>query len=224
MPGVTGRFAEARLYLTYCAALLHPGRAVPTFTQPTAVSIDLDTHTSDEFTLLIDEGRRQLDRQMADLDRIRNRAGALATISLGLTAAVVTKSADILERHWTLIILWAFACTLALLAVAGAASVLSARAVFGSTDTKMAAEGPRPLDRYLAEAYAENVAVGEETVRTFLTVFRDAVTLAVVSALMFLLVLAGLARNPGGTTPDPPKEAPCPTSMTCSAPPTPKAQ
>jgi hypothetical protein len=31
---------------------------------------------------------------------------------------------------------------------------------------------------------------GEETVRTFLTVFRDAVTLAVTSALIFLIVSA----------------------------------
>lgn len=222
MPVVTGRFAEARLYLIYCAALLHPGRTVPTFTQTAPVSIDLDTHTDDEFALLIEEGRRQLDRQMADLERIRNRAGALATVSLALTAAVVTKTADILDHHWILIALWAFACALALLAVAGAASVLSARAVFGYTDTKLAAEGPRPLRRYLAEAYAESVTLGEETVRTFLTVFRDAVTLTVSSALIFLMVLAGLARGPGSDTLEPTKEAPCPTSMTCSAPPTPK--
>ncbi|WP_406465069.1 hypothetical protein OH768_53945 [Streptomyces sp. NBC_01622] len=222
MPAVTGRFAEARLYLVYCAALLHPGRSVPTFAQASPVTIDLDTDTDDEYALLIEEGRRQIDRQMADLERIRNRAGALATISLALTAAVVTKTADVLQHHWILIALWAVACALAVLAVAGAASVLSARAVFGGTDTQMAAQGPRPIRRYLAEAYAENVAMGEETVRTFLTVFRDAVTLTVSSALAFLLVLAVLAHSPGSTVHEPAKEAPCPTSTTCSATPTPK--
>lgn len=219
---VRGRFAEARLYVIYCTALLRPGRIVPTFTQAPPVSIDLHAHTADEFTVLIEEGRRQVDRQMADLERIRNRAGALATISLALTSAVVTKTADVMNHHWIVIAVWALACLLAVLAVAGAASVLSARAVFGTTDTLLAAQGPRPVPRYLAEAYAESVTVGEETVRTFLTVFRDAVTLAVFSALAFLLILAVLAHSPGSAADKPSKEAPCPTSTTCSAPPTPR--
>lgn len=221
MPALTGRFAEARLYLVYCAALLHPGRALPTFTEPAVVSIDLDSDADDELALIIEEGRRQLDRQMADLERIRNRAGALATVSLALAAAVVTKTADALKAHWAVAALWVLACALAVLAVAGAAAVLSARAVFGQTDTLTAAQGARPFRRYLAEAYAESVAVGEETVRTFLTVFRDAVTLTVSSALAFLLVLAALAHSPGSTASQPTKEAPCPTSTTCSATPTP---
>ncbi|MBP5910680.1 hypothetical protein F3K40_43170 [Streptomyces sp. LBUM 1478] len=50
MTAITGRFAEARLYLTYCAALLHPGRTMPTFTEPAAASVDLDTDTDDELT------------------------------------------------------------------------------------------------------------------------------------------------------------------------------
>jgi hypothetical protein len=222
MPTVTGRFAEARLYLIYCAALLHPGRTVPTFAEPAPTTISLDTHADDELMLVIEEGRRQLDRQIADLDRIRNRAGALATVSLALTVAIATKAADILQHHWALIAMWAWACAMAVLAVAGAASVLSARAVFGRTDAQMAAQGPRPVRSHLAEAYAEVAGVGEETVSTFLTVFRGAVTLTVASALAFLVVLAGLAHSPGSTTPEPTKEAACPTSTTCSPSPTPK--
>ncbi|WP_406377126.1 hypothetical protein [Streptomyces sp. NBC_00197] len=222
MSTVTGRFAEARLYLIYCAALLHPGRPVPTFSQGAPITIDLDIHSDEDFAVIIEEGRRQIDRQMADLERIRNRAGALATVALALTAAVVTKTADVMKHHWALLAMWALACALAVLAVAGAASVLTARAVFGGTDARLAAQGSRPVQRYVAEAYAENVTVGEETVRTFLTVFRDAVTLAVSSALVFLLLLAALTHNPASTIDKPTKEASCPTSTTCSAPPTPR--
>uniref|UniRef100_A0AAU2UW55 Uncharacterized protein n=1 Tax=Streptomyces sp. NBC_00003 TaxID=2903608 RepID=A0AAU2UW55_9ACTN len=74
--------------------------------------------------------------------------------------ALLPHTAAVLKHHWAL------ACALAVLAVAGAASVLSARAVFGRTDTLAAAQGARPYRRYLAEAYAEGVAVGEEAVRT----------------------------------------------------------
>lgn len=218
MQVVTGRFAEARLYLIYCAALLHPGRTLPTFGHPQPYTGNLDSHSDEELGLLVEEGRRQFDRQMADLDRIRNRAGALATVSLALAAAVVTRSSAVLERHAVLVVLWVAAAALAALSVAGAASVLSAQAVFGRTDTRMSAEGPRPTHKHLAEAYVEQVSIGEETVRTFLTVFRDAVTLAVLSALAFLLVLAGTLHSPDSKTPADRTERTCPTSTICSVP------
>ncbi|WP_326806065.1 hypothetical protein OIE49_36660 [Streptomyces sp. NBC_01788] len=216
MAAVTGRFAEARLYLIYCMALLHPGRALPTFAEFPDRTCDLDQHSDDELALLIEEGRRQLDRQITDLDRIRNRAGALATVSLALGAALATKASDVGQRHWILLALYVCSCTLAVLAVAGAASILSARAVFGRTDTYLATQGARPLRKSLAETYAELSGVGEETVRTFLTVFRDAVTLTVASALVSLPVLAGLAHDTNNTPA--PKEQACRTSTTCSAP------
>lgn len=217
MTASTGRVAEARLYLVYCAALLRPGSRVPVFEQPPSLSLALSALTSDEHTLIIEEGRRQLDRQMADLERIRNRAGALATVSLALVAAVVTKTAGILKQPWPVITLWVIACALAALAVAGAASVMSARAVFGRTDTDMAAQGARPVRRYLAEAYAENVAIGEETVKTFLTVFRDAVALTITSAILFLIVLVNLAYGTSKSDHKTTEGAACPISTTYSA-------
>jgi hypothetical protein len=216
---VTGRFAEARLYLRYCATLLHPGRILPTFADPAPYIGNLDHFQEEDLALLIEEGRRQLDRQAVDLDRIRNRAGALATVSLALTAASVAKSADVLTRHWTVVAAWAVSCALAVLAVAGAAAVLAGRAVFGRMDTRLAAQGPRPTRKYLAAGYIEQVSTGEETVRTFLTVFRDAVALAVASALIFLIVLACTLH---GTTRTDRTEPTCPTSTTCSQPARPK--
>ncbi|MFF1810773.1 hypothetical protein ACFVXW_16860 [Streptomyces sp. NPDC058251] len=219
MPVITGRFAEARLYLRYCASLLHPGRILPTFADPTPYTGNLDHHQEADLALLIEEGRRQLDRQAADLDRIRNRAGALATVSLALISAAVAKSADVLTHHWALVAAWAISCALAVLAVVGAAAVLAGRAVFGRMDTRLAAQGPRPTQKYLASGYIEQVSTGEETVRTFLTVFRDAVTLTVTSALIFLIVLACTLH---GTTRTDRTERPCPTSTTCSQPAHPK--
>ncbi|WP_141202765.1 hypothetical protein [Streptomyces griseorubiginosus] len=219
MPVVTGRFAEARLYLRYCTTLLHPGRPLPTFAEPAPSTGNHDHLQEDDLTLLIEEGRRQLDRQAADLDRIRNRAGALATVSLALTSAAVAKSADILTRHWLIVAAWALSCVLAVLAVAGATAVLAGQAVFGRTDTRLAAQGPSPTRKYLAAGYIEQVSTGEETVRTFLTVFRDAVTLAVTSALIFLIVLASTLHSTRTDRTEPT----CPTSMTCSQPTHPKS-
>jgi hypothetical protein len=219
VPVVTGRFAEARLYLRYCAALLCPGRILPTFADPAPYTGNLDHFQEEDLAFLIEEGRRQLDRQAADLDRIRNRAGALATVSLALTSATVAKSADVLTRQWPLVAAWATSCALAVLAVAGAAAVLTGRAVFGRMDTRLAAQGPRPTLKYLAAGYIEQVSTGEETVRTFLTVFRDAVTLAVTSTLIFLIVLACTLHS---TTRTDRTEPTCPTSTTCSQPAHPK--
>lgn len=221
MPEVNGRFAEARLYLRYCVTLLHPGRILPTFADPAPYTGNLDHFQEEDLTLLIEEGRRQLDRQAADLDRIRirNRAGALAPVSPTLTAAAVAKSADVLTRHWTLVAAWATSCALAVLAVAGAAAVLAGRAVFGRMDTRLAAQDPRPTRKYLAAGYVEQVSTGEETVRTFLTAFRDAVTLTVTSALIFLIVLACTLHN---TTRTDRTEPACPTSTTCLQPARPK--
>ncbi|MGW1785764.1 hypothetical protein ACWCQQ_42810 [Streptomyces sp. NPDC002143] len=222
MPVTRGRFAEARLYLVYCVALLHPGHTMPTFAEPEPYTRNVPPLSDEELGLLIEEGRRQIDRQTADLDRIRNRAGVLATVALALIAAVMGKLADVLEQHWSLIALWAASCTMAVFSVAGAASVLSARAVLGRTDTRLAAQGTRPIRASLAEAYVGTVSIGEETVRTFLTVFRDAVTLAVAAALAFFIVLGGIALNEHGTKKSNETEKRCLTSTTCSVPPSPR--
>ncbi|MFD8477247.1 hypothetical protein ACFV2E_35195 [Streptomyces globisporus] len=218
MPVITGRFAEARLYLLYCAALLHPGHTMPTFAEPEPHTRDVPPLSDEELGLLMEEGRRQIDRQMADLDRIRNRSGALATVALALIAAVVGRFADVLGRHWVLIALWAISCLLAVLSVAGAASVLSARAVLGRVDTRLAAQGARPMRASLAEAYVEMVSTGEETVRTFLTVFRDAVTLAVTAALAFFIVLASIELTDSSVKNSDETGQKCLTSTICSAP------
>ncbi|MEU5242672.1 hypothetical protein AB0G81_00840 [Streptomyces asoensis] len=222
MPVISGRFAESRLYLVYCLALLHPGHVMPTFAEPEPHTRNVAPLSDEELGLLMEEGRRQIDRQMADLDRIRNRAGALAAVALALVAAVMGKLADVLGQNWLLIALWAASCAMAIFSVAGAASVLSARAVLGRIDTRLAAQGTRPIRASLAEAYVGIVSIGEETVRTYLTVFRDAVTLAVMAALAFFIVLGGIALIEHGTKNIDEKESKCLTSTTCSAPPFPK--
>ncbi|MEC3997049.1 hypothetical protein VSR01_27505 [Actinacidiphila sp. DG2A-62] len=212
MTAITGRFVEARLYLHYCVTLLHPGHNLPTFAEPSPYTGNLEHFQESDHVHLVEEGRRQLDRQSADLERIRNRAGALATVSLGLTAAAVAKSADVFTHHWPIIALWAASCLLASLAVAGAAAVLAGQAVLGRTDARLAGQSPRPTVKHLAAAYVHQVSIGEETVRTFLTVFRDAVTLAVISALMFVSVLAFTLDGHQTSRRDPT----CPISTSCS--------
>ncbi|QNP69024.1 hypothetical protein IAG44_05900 [Streptomyces roseirectus] len=213
MSTVTGRFAEARLYLVYCAAVLWPGRSLPTFAEPHVSTVTLDHLQPDDLTLVIEEGRRQFDRQAADLDRIRNRAGALATVSLALTVGLVSRTHDMISGPWPLTAAWVLSCLLALLAVAGACAVMAGRAVLGRMDTGLVAQMPHPVQKSLAAGYVEHVGAGEETVRTVLTVLRDAVTLVVVSALIFLVLLLCTLRSSPATDTTEPK---CPTSTTCS--------
>jgi hypothetical protein len=219
MPVITGRFAEGRLYLRYCVSLLHPGRILPTFADPTPYTGNLDHHQEADLALLIEEGRRQLDRQAADLDRIRNRAGALATVSLALISAAVAKSADVLTHP-----LGPRGRLGDLVRPGSAGGRRGGRGTGGTSRLRPHGHppgGPRPAPHpeILASGYIEQVSTGEETVRTFLTVFRDAVTLTVTSALIFLIVLACTLH---GTTRSDRTERPCPTSTTCSQPAHPK--
>jgi hypothetical protein len=85
---VDGRFAEARVYLLYVLALLRPGVEAPTFGAPSEFTGDIDRLDDDDLEIVIDEGRRQLDRQLADLERNRSRAATLLTVGLAEIAVL----------------------------------------------------------------------------------------------------------------------------------------
>jgi hypothetical protein len=185
---VKGRFAEARVYGRYVLALFRPGIEVPMFGTPTEVAGDLDRLAIDDLKIVVEEGRRQLDRQLADLERTRSRAGTLLTVGLAEIAVLSASAHRVFGHGLVLAILWFLSAALAILAVGGAASLLTSQARFGRTDTRQLATGPVPVLPSLALAYAAAVGLGEETIRTRITILRDGVLLAVVSALMYAAV------------------------------------
>jgi hypothetical protein len=121
-------------------------------------------------------------------------------------------------------VLWALSATLAVLAVGGAASLLTSQARFGRTDTQQAAAGPLPILRHVALGYADSVGDGEETIRTRITVLRDGVLLAVAAALLYAVIWPFTAGETGTAEETPQRPAPterptaCPTTCTPTSP------
>lgn len=185
MRAITGRLAEPRVYLWHCAAVFLPGVDVPVFAPPAVFDGDLRAMSNDDLKLIVEEGRRQLDRQQGDLERIRSRGATLVTVGLAEIALLSSGARRAFSAGGWETAAWASAAVLVVLGLAGAAAVLTAKSVFGRTDTAMAAGLAPPVLRPLACAYAEQVGYGEETVRTRLTVLRDAVLLLVVGALVY---------------------------------------
>lgn len=184
MTVVRGRLAEARLYLYYVAAVLRPGVRVPTFGEPVGFDRSLDSFKDDDLKLIIEEGRRALDRQEADLEHIRSRAGTLLTIGLAEIAVLSALAARSFVHGAVIVTLWCLSAIAIVLAVGGAASVLTSQARMGRFDIRQIAAHTPPLLRSSARDYLQSLGHGEETVRTRLTVVRDAVLLETLAALL----------------------------------------
>lgn len=213
---IEGRFREARVYWRYVLALFRPGVEVPVFGEPAPFADDVERPSVEDLKVVIDEGRRQLDRQVADLESNRSRAGTLLTIGVAEMAVLSASAHRVFAHPAPLWVVWAFSVILAVLAVAGAASLVTSRAEFGRTDTRTVASFPLPVLRQLALGYAQSVGAGEETVRTRITVLRDGVLLAVVSAVLYAVIWP-FVSSPTDTPQPAPHPSPTGVSTTCPA-------
>lgn len=224
MPVITPdkRFAEARVYAYYVLAVFRPGIGVPTFGQPNDFADSLDGLTDDDHKIVIEEGRRQLDRQLADLEKNKSRAATMLTVGLveiGVLAAGANRA--FAYGPWTSIV-WTVSALLALLALGGAVSLLTSQAIFGRVDTRAIASSPIPLQQQVAIGYAQSVGLGEETIRTRITVLRDGVLLAVASAMLYALIWPFISSTPSWQSNPQPNSTgastTCPTTCTPSSP------
>jgi hypothetical protein len=216
------RCAEARVYAYYVLAVFRPGIGVPTFGQPEDFTDSLDGLTDDDHNIVVEEGRRQLDRQLADLEKNKSRAATMLTIGLaevGVLAAGANRA--FAYGPWTGIV-WIVSALLALLALGGAVSLLTSQAVFGRVDTRAIASNPMPLQQQVAIGYAQSVGWGEETIRTRITVLRDGVLLAVASAMLYALIWPFISSTPSRQSNPQPESTgvstTCPTTCTPSSP------
>jgi len=182
---IEGRFREARGYLWHCFAVIRPGIEIPVFEQPTTFSGDLTGAPEGELKLVIEEGRRQLDRQASDLERHRTRAGTVVTVALVEIALLSNGARTSLRSGWPVTAAWSLSAVLVLFGLAGAVAVLTGRAVLGRSDTQVIASAPGPRLMEAAVSYAQDASLGEPTVAARLTVLRDAVLLLILGALMY---------------------------------------
>lgn len=178
------------MYGRYLLALLLPGSAVPTFPVGPVVPKALIRWSPEELALAIEEGRRQLDRQGRDHERIQTRSQFLFTSSVALLVVLAAATRRIAEAGGiTLFVVWGVGMLVVLAAILGAASLLSVRAEFKIIDARLVSyQAPGDVQSAIATAYTTAVGLGEATVATRLTVYRDAVLLLLIGSAIDVFI------------------------------------
>lgn len=176
---------EVSVYFRHVGALLLPGVDAGEFTVHRTEPADVSEWEPDELRLLVEEGRKQLDRQRTEQERVQTRAQYLFTTAAALLAVFVSQTDHL---NSLALIGWAVGLVVLTLGLLGAAALMSVRAQFGGIDASLLShQQPGSVLVRLAGAYASAVRTGENTIATRITVFRDAV----------FLVLAGAALHAG---------------------------
>jgi hypothetical protein len=140
--------------------LIGPGLTVPVFEVDRTTPASLDGWEPAELTLMIEEGRRQSDRQQAQLEEIRGRAQWVFTTGAAVLAAL---GAAFASAHPPVgyAIAWVIGMLLVVFGVGGAAAILTVRADFRSIHTAVLSHAKQPIDHSLATSYTKMMAMGE---------------------------------------------------------------
>jgi hypothetical protein len=175
--------------LTPRGRALRPSTAVPAFEVHADQPGDVSGWSQDDHQLLIAEGRRQLDRQIADLERIRSRCQFLFTTALALLVVVFgtvrTIAGPSSHRVLPALLLWCVSILFIVLGLLGAAALITVRKDVQIIDAARLSRTAPPVLKALALAYADAIRTGENSVATALTVQRDAVLFVVVGATAY---------------------------------------
>jgi hypothetical protein len=177
-----------KVYGEYALSLVMPGSPLPVLPADQSAPAALTEWSKDELILMIDEGRRQLDRQQDDLRDVRGRAQWLFTVAV---AGIATLGAGLASRHTGVATtcLWLFGLLVLTWGVAGAASVMVSRADLMTIHTAVLSGAERPIDRSLAGSYSRIMSTGENTVATRLTVFRQAAVFCLAGGYLGLIAV-----------------------------------
>lgn len=176
---------EWAVYLRHVLALFLPGANPGQFVAHRGTPGDVTPWGPVSVAVLIDEGRRQVDRQRAELDRVQGRAQFTFTVAVTVLVALGTQAPEIRDARGIVQFGWAAGLGLLLLGMLGAAALMSVRATVGGIDaSNLSNENPSTAQTAVAQGYANIVAEGENTVATRITVYRDAVFLTVTGALV----------------------------------------
>jgi hypothetical protein len=174
------------IYLAHIAGLIAPGVQVPVYEAHKIKPEPLDEWDDCDLNLMIDEGRRQADRQMTDFDRVGGRAQWLFTIG----AALIVSGAGRFALHTYSgfhLALWIVGLALLTLGVGGAAALMATRADFVQIDTAKFSTYEPPRKRNLAGSYSRMLSTGENTIATRITVYRQAVVYVIAGGYVTLI-------------------------------------
>jgi hypothetical protein len=177
------------VYAMYVAGLFAPGVSVPLHVDPDeSFEAALDRWETEDLQLMIAEGQRQYDGQLAQLDQIRSRAQWLFSTALALGAALATfAKVALLNGGVVEAGLWILAAATGTWALLGSVAIITVRADFEGIATKRLSAYAPPVAKRLARDYAEMLERGDLTVATTLTLFRQAVLWLIMSAYASLL-------------------------------------
>jgi hypothetical protein len=162
---------------------VRPGSVVTSFDAHQVAEQPLKGWGANDLGVMIDEGRRQSDRQLQGLEEIRGRAQWLFTVGAPIVVAIaaVLNSFDSGDSGWWVVV-WLVSLIAAGYGVVGAAAIMTVRADFDVIDTAVLSGYPPPVMAQLAGDYAGIVRKGENTVATRLTIYRQAVVWLIIGA------------------------------------------
>jgi hypothetical protein len=148
---------------------------------------DVSAWTADQRKVLIEEGRRQIDKQYEDLERVRLRAQVTLAIGLVLEGTAGSLRGDVSAANHTLLwVLWIAALALIAWAILGAAATAVVRADMQTIHATVLSRYTGDIEYQLAEDYAAMVTDGENQIATRLINLRLAVTTLLVGAAITL--------------------------------------
>lgn len=175
-----------KVYGLHVLGLLAPGLEIPALRAHQVSPQPLDAWSDEDLGQMVEEGRRQLDRQLSDLTQIRTRSQWLFTVGAAIIVTAAGAFARIDPTGW-LLALWLFALALLAYGVAGAAAILTVRADFKTIDTAVLSTSDPPILRALATSYSRMLGTGENTIATRLTVLWQAVVFIILGGYLDLI-------------------------------------
>lgn len=177
------------IYLAHVLALILPGEAVPLHRSHQKEPHELTGWRKEDLELMVAEGQRQSDRQLAALEQTRGRAQWLFVVGVPIVTATVAIWPVVDKTGSSLAIgFWLVGLILTTYALAGAAAIMTVRADFELIDTAVFSTYERPVLEKLAGDYAAMLGLGANTVATRITVFRQAVVFLIVGGYAALIV------------------------------------
>ncbi len=197
---------EQVVYARHVWALFRAGSGAPAHQADPNEAGDIADWSDKQVNTLIEEGRRQLDRQNEDLERVRGRAQVALAIAIALGGAAGALRATVSSAdHFLLWVLWIAGLLLVGWAILGAAATAVVRAEMQIIHAGVLSHYSGDINRHLAEDYAAIAVDGENQVATRLTNLRIAVAYLLVGATATLgaWLWAGAAQMPSASSPPP---------------------
>jgi hypothetical protein len=179
---------ETGVYAGHVFALFWPNKEAPVLGADPNDAGEVSGWGQEDLEILIEEGRRQLDRQHEDLERIRGRSQVLLAFGLALEGAIASLQQTVVKADeflvWTL---WVLALLAGAWSILGAAATSVVRADMQMIHTAVLSRQQAPVLPKLAGDYAAIVMDGENQLATRLTNLRHAVMWLLVGAFLGLL-------------------------------------